>query len=77
MKSEEGKKIIIEVVFLLVKLNHEKFQLIKNADVLVENFLPQTMEKLGLGYKDVKEMNPRLIYCSISGANFLFISGYF
>jgi len=41
--------------------------LLENADVLVENFRPGTMEKLGLGYDDLKETNSRLIYASISG----------
>jgi len=42
-------------------------QLIKQSDVLVENFRPGAMERLGLGYDRVKEMNPQIIYCSISG----------
>jgi crotonobetainyl-CoA:carnitine CoA-transferase CaiB-like acyl-CoA transferase len=37
------------------------------ADVLVENFRPGTMERLGLGYTSLKERNPRLVYCSITG----------
>ncbi len=42
-------------------------QLIATADVLVENFRRGTMERLGLGYEKAREINPRLIYCSISG----------
>jgi len=42
-------------------------KLIKQSDVLVENFRPGAMERLGLGYEQVKAMNPRIIYCSISG----------
>ncbi|MDP4502075.1 CaiB/BaiF CoA transferase family protein [Nonomuraea turcica] len=37
------------------------------ADVLVENFRPGTMERLGLGYDALRELNPGLIYCSITG----------
>lgn len=37
------------------------------ADVLVENFRPGTMEKLGIGYESLKADNPGLIYCSLSG----------
>jgi crotonobetainyl-CoA:carnitine CoA-transferase CaiB-like acyl-CoA transferase len=37
------------------------------ADVVVENFRPGTMERLGLGYTSMKERNPRLVYCSITG----------
>lgn len=53
MKSEKSMEIILK--------------LIKRSDVLVENFRPGAMERLGLGYERVKEMNPRIIYASISG----------
>lgn len=53
LKSPEGKDIISK--------------LIKRSDVLVENFRAGVMEKLGFGYESVKRMNPRIIYCSISG----------
>lgn len=52
-KQEEGKKILL--------------QLIEQSDILVENFRVGTLEKLGLGYEDIKKINPQLIYCSISG----------
>ncbi|WP_236707887.1 CaiB/BaiF CoA transferase family protein [Brevibacillus choshinensis] len=53
LKSKEGKEII--------------FSLAKTVDVLVENFRTGTLDQLGLGYEQLKEMNPRLIYCSVSG----------
>ncbi len=43
------------------------FQLVKSADVLVHNFRGGVMEKLGLGYEDLKAINPRLIYAASSG----------
>ena len=52
LKSTEGKAICLG--------------LIKNADVFVENFRPGTAERLGLGYADLRAINKRLVYCSIS-----------
>jgi len=52
-KSPEGKEIFK--------------RLAKDADVLVENFRPGVMERLGLSYDVLKEINPGLIYCAISG----------
>jgi crotonobetainyl-CoA:carnitine CoA-transferase CaiB-like acyl-CoA transferase len=42
-------------------------QLIARADVFVQNFKPGTIEQMGFGYEDVRLLNPRLVYCSISG----------
>ena len=42
-------------------------QLIGEFDIAVEQFRPQVMQRLGLGYDDLKAINPRLIYCSITG----------
>jgi CoA:oxalate CoA-transferase len=53
LKSPEGKEIFK--------------QLVKKFDVVVENFRPGTMDKLGLGYNILKEINPRIIYAASSG----------
>ena len=42
-------------------------KLISRADVLVQNFRPGIMERLGLGYEAVRELNPRLVYATVSG----------
>jgi CoA:oxalate CoA-transferase len=47
-----------------IKLVH---RLTAETDILVENFRPGVMDRLGLGYETLREINPRLIYCSISG----------
>jgi crotonobetainyl-CoA:carnitine CoA-transferase CaiB-like acyl-CoA transferase len=41
--------------------------LVTTADIVVENFAPNTMERLNIGYDDLKEINPRLIYASLKG----------
>jgi len=52
-KKEMGKKILRKLIAI--------------SDVLVENYRLGTLEKLGFGYESLKEINPRLIYCSITG----------
>ena len=42
-------------------------QLVAKSDILIENYRPGVMSKLGLGYEELCAINPRLIYCSISG----------
>jgi crotonobetainyl-CoA:carnitine CoA-transferase CaiB-like acyl-CoA transferase len=42
-------------------------KLIHNADILMQNFRPGVAERLGLGYEDCRTLNPRLVYCAISG----------
>lgn len=42
-------------------------KMVKQVDVIIENFRPGVMEKLGLGYEELKKINPRLIYASVSG----------
>lgn len=51
--TEEGKELLKKLV--------------ERADVLVENFRPGTMDKLGLGYEQLRQANPRLVYTAISG----------
>ncbi len=53
LKSERGKKLFRELV--------------KTADVLVENFRPGVMDRLGVPFDVLKQDNPKLIYCAISG----------
>lgn len=42
-------------------------ELVKRSDVVVQNFAPGTMERLGLGYDVLKKLNPRIIYAALSG----------
>ena len=43
------------------------FRLVEQSDVVVENFRPGVMERLGLGFEKLKEINPCIVYCAISG----------
>src|SRR5436190_17413099 len=57
---------------LALDLKHERARpiveaLLSRADVVVENFRPGTMERLGLGYDEIAARHPRIVYCSISG----------
>jgi formyl-CoA transferase len=53
LKNHDGQEIIREIA--------------ARSDVLVENFRTGSLDKLGLDYESIKEVNPRLVYCSISG----------
>jgi crotonobetainyl-CoA:carnitine CoA-transferase CaiB-like acyl-CoA transferase len=53
LKSEESKAIL--------------YRLVGQADIVVENFRPGVMDRLGYGYDDLKAINPKLIYCSETG----------
>ena len=53
MKAEEGKEIFCKLV--------------KTADVVVENFRPGVMARLGFSYEELCKINPKIIYCAISG----------
>ena len=53
LKKEEGRSLLLKLV--------------RKSDILVENFRPGTMEKLGLGWEVLKKENPRLIYAAVSG----------
>jgi crotonobetainyl-CoA:carnitine CoA-transferase CaiB-like acyl-CoA transferase len=57
LKSDDGRAIM--------------HRLAATADVLLENYAPGTMERLGCGYADLSQKNPRLIYCALKG----FLSG--
>jgi len=43
------------------------WELVKKADVIIQNFRPGVIERLGLGYEDVKKVNPRIVYGSATG----------
>ena len=53
LKAPEGKEMLLDMI--------------KKADVVMENFRPGTLEKLGLPYEVLKEANPKIIFCSLNG----------
>jgi formyl-CoA transferase len=53
MKSPEGQQMIRELA--------------QKSDILIENYKVGTLQKIGLGYEDLKKINPGLVYCSITG----------
>jgi CoA:oxalate CoA-transferase len=64
--SNAGKKS------LTLNLKHQRgkeifARLVKDADVVLENFRPGTMKKLGLDYAELRKINPGIIYCAVSG----------
>ena len=42
-------------------------ELVRRADIVVENFMPKSLQRLGLDYESLRALNPRIIHCSISG----------
>lgn len=81
MKDEQGRDTPESTYFQSVNRNKRSItidyaqpegarllrDLATKADVLLENYRPRTLDKYGLGYTDLQRINPRLIYCSISG----------
>jgi crotonobetainyl-CoA:carnitine CoA-transferase CaiB-like acyl-CoA transferase len=57
LKSDEGRALL--------------YRLVETADAILENYAPGTMERLGCGYGELSQKNPRLIYCALKG----FLSG--
>jgi len=53
LKAQEGREIF--------------YALARKSDVVINNFTPGTMEKLGLGYEDLKKINPQIIWASVTG----------
>src|SRR5215213_5251809 len=53
LRSEEGKEVVQKLV--------------EEADVIVENFRPGVLDRLGFGYEQVYKTNPKIVYCSLSG----------
>ncbi len=55
MKTEDGRAVLT--------------RLLKDADVVIENYRRGTMEKMGFGYESLHALNPKLIFCSISASS--------
>ena len=53
LKTPEGKELFLRMV--------------KSADVVIENYRPGVMDRLGLGYEELRQVNPRIIYAAVSG----------
>jgi crotonobetainyl-CoA:carnitine CoA-transferase CaiB-like acyl-CoA transferase len=53
LKTEEGREVLL--------------RLVRDADVLLESFRPGVMDRLGVGWERLREVNPRLVYCAITG----------
>ena len=53
LRSDEGREIVMEMA--------------RRYDILVQNFRPGSLERMGLGYDQVRELNPSMVYCTISG----------
>ncbi|MES1193339.1 MAG: CoA transferase, partial [Solirubrobacterales bacterium] len=53
LKSEAGRDVLL--------------RLVRDADVLLESFRPGVLDRLGVGYERLKQENPRLVYCAITG----------
>ena len=53
LKSDEGRKVLLKLA--------------ESSDVIIENFRPGTMKKMGLSYEEISRINDRIIYCSLSG----------
>ena len=53
LKNEEDKEVALEII--------------RKSDVLIESYRPGVMERLGLGYEDIRAIHPTIIYCSLSG----------
>ena len=53
MRTDDGREIVQELA--------------RRSDILIQNFRPGSLERMGLGYEQVREINPAIIYCTISG----------